>query len=422
MTTISSKNVHKKLENHKSTKNSYIKSNIQSIRKVKGTTPQSYPPDVTLDSSSPIHLTNRKDWLTQYKPVHGKMNYSGVGKNGGITIIGHGLLHIKNGDQPDIPIECYYSTDDDVTILSLEKLRKETGYNILLDDGIMVNKNNLIKISSINNTVWTSSTLLITKPNYNIRVIRPLNPLIPSHAMSIEESHYRLQHVSKEAIEQSVKKKLFADITELTDKDQNDCKICLAGKAKRHSHYQGSMNHYYQNKDPGSSWSLDMFGPLPIKNAKSDRYLLVMVDNVSRYIIGDTTMDKDGTKISNIIQNNIRRIEKRFGHTVKELVMDRGTEFTDKMGITCRFSSIQDHAANARAEKTIQTITLDTRTLLLQNKLKPIFWKYAVQAAINARNCVCNKQIDNAPIKLLSKDNIEIYLKSFLPFGAPATI
>ncbi|GMM59159.1 hypothetical protein DAKH74_057760 [Maudiozyma humilis] len=139
----------------------------------------------------------------------------------------------------------------------------------------------------------------------------------------------------------------------------------------------GSMNHYYQDREPGSSWSLDVFGPLNISYARSDEYFLIMVDNVSRFMFCNTFREKESVPVVDAIMKNVHLVEKQYNRKVKELVMDRGSEFTndylkeftDEMGITRRFSSTQDHAANGRADKTIQTLTQDVKTLLVQSRL-----------------------------------------------------
>lgn len=95
----------------------------------------------------------------------------------------------------------------------------------------------------------------------------------------------------------------------------------------RHPHFKGSMNFYTKNKQPGESWSLDIFGPVNRINATSDRYMLVMVDNVSRYIITTTHKTKEKEEIGKQISKNINRIEKQFERSVKELVSDKGKEF-----------------------------------------------------------------------------------------------
>ena len=80
---------------------------------------------------------------------------------------------------------------------------------------------------------------------------------------------------------------------------------------------------------------------------------------------------------------------------VKEIIMDRGKEFDnknmiklfDKFGIDYKFTSIQDHAANSRAERNIRTITSDIKTLHIQSYLSKWSWSYAAEVARNVRDC-----------------------------------
>ncbi|XP_004179153.2 uncharacterized protein TBLA_0B08195, partial [Henningerozyma blattae CBS 6284] len=87
-----------------------------------------------------------------------------------------------------------------------------------------------------------------------------------------------------------------------------------------------------------------------------------------------------------------------------------------------RFTSTQNHSANARVERTIRTIITDTRTLLLQAKLPLKFWHYAAKASAEVRNCTYNKNTKDAPLNVISELPVKIILRNFLPFGAPATI
>lgn len=197
-----------------------------------------------------------------------------------------------------------------------------------------------------------------------------------------------------------------------------------------HPHFKGSMNFYTKNKKSGESWSLDIFGSVSRIAATPDRYMLVMVDNVSRFIVTTTDKSKDREEIGSQIITNINPIEKQFERSVKELVSDQGREFDnhllkemlDERGIVLKMTSTQDHSANARAERTIRTITTDIKTLLLQSELSVSFWSYAAKAATDIRNYTFNAQVNDTSINMLSKEKIMIRLRSFLPFGAPAII
>lgn len=45
------------------------------------------------------------------------------------------------------------------------------------------------------------------------------------------------------------------------------------------------MNYYSALREPGSTWSLDVFGPVP---HFKEKYMLLMVDSVSRFMIVTT--------------------------------------------------------------------------------------------------------------------------------------
>ncbi|EDO16157.1 Tkp4 protein [Vanderwaltozyma polyspora DSM 70294] len=154
------------------------------------------------------------------------------------------------------------------------------------------------------------------------------------------------------------------------------------------------MNHYSNIKSPGASWSLDTFGPVKPSPNNNYRFMLVMIDNVSRYVIISTHLTKDMNTYTNQIENSIHFIKTQFGRTVQELIMDRGSGFNnsqlkelcDEFGIHRVFTAVQDHSANARAERGIRTIISDARTLLIQARIRLKFWHYAAKAAVNVRN------------------------------------
>ena len=133
------------------------------------------------------------------------------------------------------------------------------------------------------------------------------------------------------------------------------------------------MNAYTEIIQPGTSWSLDIFGPVGDLPSDADRYMLVMVDSVSRYLMVSTHKNKDEKTIVTQIQRNISYVERQFGRTARVVVADQGTEFNNSLlknycmdnGIETISPSAKDHSANARAEGSINTMIADARTLLL---------------------------------------------------------
>ena len=124
------------------------------------------------------------------------------------------------------------------------------------------------------------------------------------------------------------------------------------------------MNHYNMRKTPGCSWSLDSFGLVPGMPSSYPKYMLVMVDNVFRYMMVSTHITKGATTTINQIGKNIRQIHTQLRRKVMELLSDRGTEFCNedmktlefKFGSVHRKTSPQDHCEPAeRAIRTIET-------------------------------------------------------------------
>ena len=388
--------------------------------------------EVVIDTAAGIHLVNDRKWLHDFSEISLESPYFGCGEYNPINIVGEGYIEIKAGDKDTTLVHAYYAPNETASIISADKLNEETRLTLINDYKELVNSTRTIFTKKYNNTIWVKTSDLL-KENTKIstvRSIKPTNPVIVKNSMTLDEAHQRLNHQSIGNIEQSVRHKIFSDVEQLTGEEDEPCRICLTGKMTRHPHFKGSMNFYTKNKRPGESWSLDIFGPVNRINATSDRYMLVMVDNVSRYIITTTHKTKEKEEIGKQISTNINRIEKQFERSVKELISDQGKEFDnnllkemlDERGIVLKLTSTQDHSANARAERTIRTITTDVKTLLLQSEPSVSFWSYAAKAATDIRNHTFNAQVNDAPINILSKEKIMIRLRSFLPFGAPAII
>lgn len=439
-TNIDSREKNMKIEKNKK-QQTRKESNIKDIHnkyniKIKKTYSKNKTNDkVVIDTAAGIHLVHNKDWLLNFSSLIKGPEYWGVGDDRNpIEILGEGILPIKGGRNKIIGVTAYYSPKQDATILSADKLYQETG--ITLDKGYesLVNKENEFdtKTLKLGNTIWvdTDKIIAVKMTDKIIRAVKPINPLAIKPNITLLEAHLRLNHFPASGIIKSIEMNNFDDVKMINDKKNSKniwCEICASGKLHRHFHYTGSMNHYTSQKEPGASWSLDIFGP--VEHVK-ERYLLIMVDSVSRFIIATTHIKKNKNEIGEQIGYNINWIEKQFDVKVKELIMDRGKEFDNHVveelahenGINIIYTSTEDHQANGRAERGIRTIIEDTRTLLLQSRLPLRFWTYAAKASVNVRNCVYNKNVGESPLMKISKHKVKIKLRSFIPFGAPAMI
>ncbi|CAI4054592.1 uncharacterized protein SKDI_01G0670 [Saccharomyces kudriavzevii IFO 1802] len=249
--------------------------------------------------------------------------------------------------------------------------------------------------------------------------------------ISLKDAHKRMGHTGVQRIENSIKHSHYEENIDLI-KEPNEfwCETCKVSKATRRNHYAGSMNEHSIDHEPGSSWCMDIFGPVSNSNSDTKRYMLIMVDNNTRYCITSTHFNKNAETILAQIKKNIQYVETQFDRKVREINSDQGTEFTNDQiakyfvskGIHHIFSATQDHAANGRAERYIRTIVTDATTLLKHSNLRIKFWEYAVTSATNVRNCLENKTTGQLPLKAISSQPVKVRFMSFLPFGEQGII
>ena len=396
---------------------------------------------VTIDTASPINLTSDKNLLIEFKTLNGVNNYQGVG-NTVINITGSGYLPVIESKDKIKYLYTYYTPENEDLIISAYQLKNTCGYYFNKDFTQLNNSTNSIPVRIVEDTTCVKLSDIIldlriylqhTGNSEHYKKIKKILKGRTKENISLIEAHLRLNHIPAQVIRKSIRNNIFDDvkaIEEMTSKNNLWCETCCAGKMTRHFHYTDSMNHYIEQKQPGSSWSLDIFGPVNRVSATTDKYMLLMVDNVSRYIIITTHKNKNSNTINDQINKNIEFIKTQFDRKIREFIMDKGSEFTnpsfkkllEDRGIIPIYTSTNDHSANARAERNIRTIITDVRTLLLQANLSINFWPYAARTAVNVRNCTYNKKIQTAPITLLSHNSVRILLRSFLPFGTPALV
>ena len=395
---------------------------------------------IVIDSGAGIHITHDKSLLVDYEGFEEpKTCYYGVGdmeKQDPIKLIGQGYLPFRITKKKTVGILAMYCPGEDRTILSAVKLNTDLkvkihenlDYLLLKDRKVPLIKKDGVLYASMQELI--ANTLLSNGKHRKIHLIKEDNK---GGEMALYEAHRRLNHLNKQAIIDTVNNNIFRDVQIISDQSNQKnfwCEVCSSGKATRHPHYQGSMNAYAERLRPGVSWSVDTFGPINRLPVGVDRYMLLMVDNASRYLIVSTHTTKNEDTISAQMKENIRFIETQFEVKVKEIISDQGTEFDNKsirtlykeFGIRPIFTATQDHAANARAERNIRTIKNDIVTLLTQSGLGLKYWTYAAMAAADIRNKTYNKQIKTAPLLKLSPDPMIINLKSFVPFGAKVMV
>ena len=134
--------------------------------------------------------------------------------------------------------------------------------------------------------------------------------------------HKKLSHLNLKAINTLVKKELVRDMPSLEFAQMEVCEACQKGKMKRSSHKSKTVNSI---SAPLQLIHMDLFGPVNVLSISRNKYVLVMVDDFSRYTWVEFMYSKDETP--NIIKEHIKKIEKQAEdqNCVKRLRSDNGT-------------------------------------------------------------------------------------------------
>lgn len=187
----------------------------------------------------------------------------------------------------------------------------------------------------------------------------------------------------------------------------------------RDYHYSGTINHYTERKLPGLPRSIDLFDPVYLPN-RSGKFMLLMVDNNSRYNMVDTLTNKESKAATDAVDKNFRFIKTQFGRTVKECIMDKGSEFTNQS-----FKNfLEDNGTQythrhkitpeiSEPKRKIRTTLNNAIVLLLQSGLSLKVSPYVAKLAADVRNCTYNKQVKDVPRNVISSNIILIMLPSF---------
>ena len=250
---------------------------------------------VAIDTGSGINITHDKSLLIDYKAFNSPLTiYFGVGSEEHqipIRLIRQRYFPLKYSATETIGMPTLYCPDEDTTIISAMQLNRRLGVHLDLTYDHLVFPDRKISTIKAQDIVSVPLSEILAEAN-GVSSTKPSASRIgmikeeySPKTMSLYEAHVRLNHVNNQAIKDSVNARVFDDTDHLTagqNRGEKWCEVCRGGKAARGFHYTNSMNAYTEIIQLGTSWSLDIFGPVGELPSDADKYMLVMVDSVSR--------------------------------------------------------------------------------------------------------------------------------------------
>nr|GEX05687.1 retrovirus-related Pol polyprotein from transposon TNT 1-94 [Tanacetum cinerariifolium] len=167
---------------------------------------------------------------------------------------------------------------------------------------------------------------------------------------------------------------------------------------------------------------MDLCGPMRVEIINGKRYVLVVVDDYSRYKWVFFLHSKDNA--SDVIISFIKKTQVNLQLQVQRVRTDNGTEFKnktlakffDEVGITQQFSAARTPQQNGVVERRNRTLVEAARTMLTFANLPLFLWAEDIATTCFIQNrSIIHKRFDKTPYELMNKRKPNI--KFFRVFG-----
>ncbi|GJT63839.1 integrase, catalytic region, zinc finger, CCHC-type containing protein [Tanacetum coccineum] len=134
--------------------------------------------------------------------------------------------------------------------------------------------------------------------------------------------HRRLNHLNFSTINDLAKKDLVRGLPRLKFEKDHLCSACQLGKSKKYTHIPKSENTIMEVLH---TLHMDLCGPIRVQSINGKRYILVIVDDYSRFTRVKFLRSKDETP--EFVIKFLKQIQVGLYKTVRFIRTDNGTEF-----------------------------------------------------------------------------------------------
>ncbi|KAJ9542826.1 hypothetical protein OSB04_029332 [Centaurea solstitialis] len=361
-----------------------------------------------MDSGCSKHMTGRKEHLANFKQKYG--GNVRFGNKLSAPIMGYGdILHHK------ITInKVAYVEDLSDNLLNIGKF---------CDKGLEVNfRETRCCVRTFEGQELIEGTRRSNLYTVNFQKQRPFTKICLLSKASFNQNvlwHRRLSYLNYATINQLAKAGLVTGLPSLRFTKEQFCSACEMGKIKKSS---DKLKVEHNTSKPLQLLHMDLCGPMRVQSINGRKYVLVIVDDFSRYTWVNFLRSKDGA--SDIIISFIRNVQVRLQLPVQVICTDNGTEFKnrklesflDSFGITHTFSAARTPQQNGVVQRKNRTLVEAARTMLAFSKLPPHFWAEAIASACFTQNrSLITKRFMKTPYELVY--NRPPSIKYFRVFG-----
>ncbi|GJW83786.1 retrovirus-related pol polyprotein from transposon TNT 1-94 [Tanacetum coccineum] len=193
--------------------------------------------------------------------------------------------------------------------------------------------------------------------------------------------HRRLSHLNFSTINDLTRLYLVDGLPKFKYRKDHLCSAYERGKSKKASHPPKLVPSDYSKLE---LLHMDLCGPMRVASINGKKYILVIVDDYSRYTLVYFLYLKDET--SEIIKKFIAQAQLNYKAKVCKIHTDNGTKFKnatpkahyEKLGTMQQFSTARTPQQNGVVERRNRTLVEAARTMLIFSRLPEFLWVEAV--------------------------------------------
>ncbi|GJR09246.1 putative ribonuclease H-like domain-containing protein [Tanacetum coccineum] len=217
--------------------------------------------------------------------------------------------------------------------------------------------------------------------------------------------HHCLSHLNFRAINHLARHGLVRGLPKLKFEKDHLCSACALGKSTKKPHKPKSED---TNQEKLYLLHMDLCGPMRVASVNGKKYILVIVDDYSRFTWVKCLRSKDEAPA--FIINFLKMIQVRLKETVRRIRTDNGTEFVnqtlreyyEKVGISHETSVARSPQQNGVVERRNRTLIEAARTMLIYAKAPLFLWAEAVATACYTQNrSMIRRRHGKTPYELL---------------------
>ncbi|GJU13904.1 ribonuclease H-like domain-containing protein [Tanacetum coccineum] len=201
--------------------------------------------------------------------------------------------------------------------------------------------------------------------------------------------HHRLSHLNFDTINLLSKNNIVTGLLKLKFVKDHLCSSCKLGKAKRKSFHTKTT---LSSKRRLQLLHMDLCGPMRVESINGKKYVLVIVDDYSRYTWAHFLRSKDETPT--VLIDFLTLVQKGLHAQVRTVRTDKGTKFLNKTlhayfakeGIKHETSTARTPEQNGVVKRQNHTLVEAARTMLSAAKVPLFFWAEAIATTCFIQN------------------------------------